>query len=121
MTASAIERCDGATLAATPRQRGSFDFQEQFLPFRRALHLDDLVELGESFSTTQQVRIFAGYAGWSPGQLDEELKRDAWLTHPSSIDLVFNTKPDDLWQMILRQKGWKYRLLSQTPEDLSWN
>jgi len=83
--------------------------------------LDDLVEIGQSFSSTQQVRIFAGYAGWSPGQLDEEVKRDAWLSHPASLDLVFHTNPDNLWQLILRQKGWKFRLLSQTPEDLSWN
>ena len=83
--------------------------------------LDDLTEIGQSFSTTQQVRIFAGYAGWSPGQLDEEMKRDSWLAHPASVDLVFNAKPEELWQTILRQKGWKYRLLSHTPEDLSWN
>jgi len=83
--------------------------------------LEDLVEIGQSFSATQQVRIFAGYAGWSPGQLEEEMKRDAWLTHPASIDLVFDTRPGDLWQSILREKGWKYRLLSQIPEDLSWN
>ena len=83
--------------------------------------LDDLVEIGQSFSATQQVRIFAGYAGWSPGQLEDEMKRDAWLTHPTSVELVFNTKPEELWQIILREKGWKYRLLSQVPEDLSWN
>ncbi len=83
--------------------------------------LDDLVEIGKSFSATQQVRIFAGYAGWSPGQLEEEMKRDAWLTNPAAIDLVFHTQAEELWQMILRQKGLKYRLLSQTPEDLSSN
>ena len=83
--------------------------------------LDDLVEIGQSFSATQQVRIFAGYAGWSPGQLEDEMKREAWLTHPASVELVFNTKPEELWQIILREKGWKYRLLSQVPEDLSWN
>ena len=83
--------------------------------------LEGLVEIGASFSTTQKVRVFAGYAGWSPGQLDDELKRAAWVTHPGSIDLVFHDQPEDLWQMILRRKGWKYRLLSQTPEDLSWN
>src|SRR6185503_5435375 len=65
--------------------------------------LEDLVEIGQSFSMTQQVRIFAGYAGWSPGQLEEEMKRDAWLTHPASIDLVFDTRPGDLWQSILRE------------------
>jgi len=53
--------------------------------------------------------------------LDDELQRDSWLTHPASIDLVFHAKPQQLWQMILQQKGDKYRLLSQTPEDLSWN
>jgi putative transcriptional regulator len=83
--------------------------------------LEELVEIGQSFSGTQQVRIFAGYAGWSPGQLDEEMKREAWLAHRASIELVFDTKPEELWQKILRQKGWKYRLLAQTPEDLSWN
>src|SRR2546425_7290192 len=50
--------------------------------------LDDLVEIGQSFSATQQMRIFAGYAGWSPGQLDEEVKRDAWLSHPASLDQI---------------------------------
>jgi putative transcriptional regulator len=83
--------------------------------------LDDLVEISQAFSATQQVRVFAGYAGWSPGQLDDEMKRDSWLTHAASIDLVFHAKPRELWQMILQQKGGKYRLLSQTPEDLSWN
>jgi len=67
------------------------------------------------------VKMFAGYAGWSPGQLEEEMKRDAWLTHPASLELVFETEPDKLWQMILQQKGWKYKLLSQMPEDLSLN
>lgn len=83
--------------------------------------LDDLVDIGQSFSSTQRVRIFAGYAGWSPGQLDDEMKREAWLLHPATIDLVFHGQPQDLWQMILRKKGWKYRLLSQLPEDPSWN
>ena len=83
--------------------------------------LDDLIEIGQSFSATQKVRVFAGYAGWSPGQLDEELKGGAWLTHPASIDLIFHTKPEELWRTILRQKGWKFRLLSQAPDDLSWN
>jgi putative transcriptional regulator len=83
--------------------------------------LDTLIELGESFSATQHVKMFAGYAGWSPGQLEDEIKRDAWLTHPASLELVFDTRPEQLWQKILRQKGWQYRLLAQMPEDLSLN
>jgi len=83
--------------------------------------LDALQEIGESFSPTRKMKLFAGYAGWSPGQLEEEMKRKAWLTHPASLELIFDTDPAQLWQKILRGKGWKYKLLSQMPEDLSQN
>jgi putative transcriptional regulator len=84
--------------------------------------LDTLTEMGESFSATRKLKLFAGYAGWSPGQLEDEIKRDAWLTHPASLELVFERDPAQLWRGILRQKeGWQYKLLSQSPEDLSSN
>lgn len=83
--------------------------------------LDTLIELGESFSPSQRIKMFAGYAGWSPGQLEDELKRDAWVTHPASLDLVFETGPEKLWQKILREKGGTYRLLAQMPDDISLN
>jgi putative transcriptional regulator len=83
--------------------------------------LDSLVELGEALSPTRKIKMFAGYAGWSPGQLEDEMKRQAWLTHPASLELVFDTELDQLWQTILRSKGWKYKLLAESPEDLSAN
>jgi putative transcriptional regulator len=83
--------------------------------------LDSLVDIGQSFSKDQKLRMFAGYAGWSPGQLEDEIKRDAWLTHPASLDLVFDAPAENLWQSILRSKGGAYRLLAQAPEDLSLN
>jgi putative transcriptional regulator len=84
--------------------------------------LDDLVEIGESFSAGKKVKMFAGYAGWSPGQLEDEMKRKSWITFPASLELVFETPPERLWQKILKAKGgWKNKLLSQMPENLSWN
>jgi putative transcriptional regulator len=84
--------------------------------------IDELVDIGESFSTEKKVKMFAGYAGWSPGQLETEMKRKAWLTFPASLDLVFETPPEQLWQKILKSKGgWRNKLLSQLPEDLSSN
>ena len=83
--------------------------------------LEDLVDIGQSYASNQQIRVFAGYAGWSPGQLEAEMKRKAWLTHPATVDLVFQEEPGNLWQQILKMKGWKYRLLSSGPEDLSFN
>ncbi len=84
--------------------------------------LDDLVEIGESYSAVKKVKMFAGYAGWSPGQLEDEMKRKSWLTFPASLELVFDTPPENLWQRILKSKGgWRNKLLSQMPENLSWN
>ena len=83
--------------------------------------LDELVDLGESFSPTRKLRLFAGYSGWSPGQLEDEMKREAWLTHPASIALVFETDPVNLWKKVLGGMGWKYKLLAEMPEDLSNN
>ncbi len=84
--------------------------------------LDDLLEIGESFSSAKKIKMFAGYAGWSPGQLEMEMKRKAWLTYPATLELVFDVPPDELWQRILKSKGgWRNKLLSQTPDDLSQN
>ena len=106
----------------------SFLHSDTFLPDANVManlnldhSLDSLIELGESYSAARQLKIFAGYAGWSPGQLDDEMKRDTWLTHPASIELVFDPKPDLLWKQILANKGWRYKLLAEAPEDLSRN
>jgi putative transcriptional regulator len=106
----------------------SFLHTDSFIPDANVLpnlslghSLDALTEIGESFSSTRKVKMFAGYAGWSPGQLEDEMKRDAWLTHPATVSLVFETDSAGLWRIILEQKGWKYKLLAQTPEDLSNN
>src|SRR3954467_13701262 len=68
----------------------SFLHSDIFLPEASVLpnldlghSLETLVEIGESFSPGKKVKLFAGYAGWSPGQLEEEMKRKAWLIHPA--------------------------------------
>jgi len=83
--------------------------------------LESLTEIAESFSPTRKVKMFAGYAVWSPGQLESEMARKAWLTYPASLELVLETEPASLWQKILQTMGPKYKLLSMMPEDLSMN
>ncbi len=105
----------------------SFLHSDTFVPHANVMtglnlghSIDTLQEIGESYSTTQQVKIFAGYSGWSPGQLEEEMKRGSWLTHPASLEIVFGN-PQTLWKKVLQQKGPLYRLMADAPEDLSWN
>ena len=84
--------------------------------------LDELVSIGEAWAPSQRLRVFAGYAGWAPGQLDEEMKRSAWLVHPATLELIFDTPPEQLWRQILRSRpSWKERLLAEAPDDPSAN
>ena len=106
----------------------SFLLSDTFIPDANVLpnlnlshSIDTLVEMGDSFSPARKIKLFAGYAGWSPGQLEDEMKRKAWLTHPASLGLIFESDPAQLWQSILRQKGWQYKILAQSPEDISLN
>ncbi len=83
--------------------------------------LEELVQLGATFSPARKIRMFAGYSGWSPGQLEDEIRREAWLIHSATEDLVFDLNTDKLWQKVLKAKGWRYELLAQMPDDPSLN
>ena len=97
-------------------------YQTHVLPGLRLMHdLDELLMPSESDASFKQIKFFAGYAGWSSGQLDNEMQMDAWLTHPASIDLVFHPESEKLWRLILRGKGPKYQLLAEAPDDLAKN
>jgi len=53
----------------------------------------------------RRCRLLLGYAGWGPGQLDQELAASAWLTAPADPDLVFGTPADEMWEMAIRGLG----------------
>jgi putative transcriptional regulator len=66
-----------------------------------------------------RVRVFAGYAGWSAGQLDGELEEEAWITADIHPDDPF--AESDLWSTVLDRKGGEYSLLARMPPDPSVN
>ena len=72
-------------------------------------------------SGVADTRIFAGYAGWSPGQLDDELSDEAWWAVDAEIDDVFTADPAGLWSRVLRRTGGELALYAHYPEDLSAN
>jgi putative transcriptional regulator len=83
--------------------------------------LDELMEISEPPSATRQIKLFAGYAGWTAGQLEREMARHDWLTHPASMELIFSEHPEELWKNIVRQKGFNGLLAAASPDDPSWN
>lgn len=68
-----------------------------------------------------RARVFAGYAGWGPGQLEGEMGESAWIVEPARPDDVFSPEPERLWMSVLRRKGGDYRMLSLMPDDPSSN
>ncbi len=77
--------------------------------------------LDELADATRRVRIFAGYAGWGPGQLDAELEREDWFVAPAGIDDIFNPDADELWGRVLARKGGHFALVARMPIDPSVN
>ena len=68
-----------------------------------------------------RARVFAGYSGWGPGQLEAEMAVDSWIIEPAREDDVFTDAPDLLWTRVLERKGPEYRQLSRMPYDSSMN
>lgn len=66
-------------------------------------------------------RLFRGYAGWGPGQLDDELAQGAWIVVDGIRTDPFTTDPDDLWRAVLRRQGGRLAWLANCPDDLSLN
>jgi putative transcriptional regulator len=67
------------------------------------------------------VRFFVGYSGWSPTQLEEEIKLKSWYVASVSKDIVMNSDNDDLWKSILKTMGTKGKFVANLPEDPSLN
>ena len=68
-----------------------------------------------------RARVYAGYSGWAPGQLEFEMEQDSWIVDPATEDDVFTDVPDLLWSRVLDRKGPDYRRLSRMPYDPTMN
>lgn len=73
--------------------------------------------LGSGMVSVDDVRLFAGYSGWSAGQLAAEMQGSSWIRHPASAGKVFTLASDAFWRDILREKGGRFKVLSNYPVD----
>ncbi len=72
-----------------------------------------------SNESLRRLRVYAGYAGWGPGQLDKELEQDAWIVVAAREGDPFGE--DDIWPEAVGRKGGSYRLLATMPTDPTVN
>jgi putative transcriptional regulator len=69
----------------------------------------------------RRLRVFAGHAGWAPGQLGDELAEGAWWVVPGTPDDLFTEQPREMWRIVLRRQPGPLNLLSTYPPDLTLN
>lgn len=68
-----------------------------------------------------QVRLFAGYAGWAPGQLEHEVWHGAWAVVDIEPSDVFTPDPENLWRDVLARQRGNVRLIADYPADATLN
>jgi putative transcriptional regulator len=83
--------------------------------------VDLTVAPDEAAEQIERVRIFRGYAGWAPGQLDVELDEGAWMVFDAVDDDVFTERPDQLWRDVVRRQGGSLAWIADAPDDIAAN
>jgi putative transcriptional regulator len=79
------------------------------------------VDLDELARSVRRGRVYAGYSGWGPGQLEAEMGVDSWIAEPPLPAELFPEDPATLWSDVLARKGGQYSLIARMPDDPSQN
>ncbi len=67
------------------------------------------------------VRVFVGYAGWAPAQLEDEVAHGAWFVVDFDLDDAFGADPEHLWRRVLRRQRGRLAMFANCPLDPSTN
>jgi putative transcriptional regulator len=78
-----------------------------------------VVDPDRSDPALRRLRVYAGYAGWAPGQLEGEVEEGAWIVDPADPEDPF--REVDMWAVALERKGGPFTLLATMPADPSLN
>ena len=77
--------------------------------------------VGELAAAIASLRVYAGYAGWSAGQLRAEIDEGAWYVLPAEPGDAFSGEPERLWPAVLRRQGGELAYVATYPDDPSLN
>ncbi len=98
----------------------------QSLPIMQGLYwggdLDAIREmLKKKIMLPDEIRFFVGYSGWSPNQLDRELKEKSWVLSQTTVPEIINNPPETLWSNYLKNMGQDYAIWANFPADPTFN
>jgi putative transcriptional regulator len=113
-----------SALAVASVAAGAEDAEEP-VGWRRVFGTTGLVDLDAPVeimaAAVSSLRIFAGYAGWSAGQLEEEIADGAWYVVDAEPTDPFHLDPAGLWSEVLRRQGGQLAMLATMPAEPGLN
>lgn len=104
-------------LARVPGEIG-----DGFVAMAGAVGTVDLEKAPEAIGEGVEIaRVFAGHAGWGPGQLEGELEVPGWIVVDAEPSDAFTTDPDELWRTVLKRQPGRLSWLANFPDSLIAN
>jgi putative transcriptional regulator len=95
---------------------------EGWLAVTEGIGLIDLsLDAGAIAGSLDGLRLFSGYSGWGPGQLEGEIEQEAWFVVEAAPADLFSDEPESLWRQVLRRQPGKLALFAYFPRDPSAN
>ena len=73
--------------------------------FMRAATSRDILEAMAAGKGPAEKLVALGYAGWAPGQLEDEILRNGWLTVRANLDVIFSTPPEERYEAAMHALG----------------
>lgn len=80
-----------------------------------------IIDLADPPADLGDVRVYAGYSGWSPGQLEAELEEGSWWVLPADSALVFTPDPSAVWERLVANAPGAIPFHRHYPDDPSLN
>lgn len=94
---------------------GSFEVKNGVFWGGNFEQLVELINMKQVNNT--EYRFFLGYSGWAEGQLEQELKQKSWIVSDRYDKDIFGYKSEDLWKILLKDMGGKFKMISNYPLD----
>ncbi len=108
-----------AVCLARLASHGRTDGWEQLLGSVGMLDLDS--DPDEAIARLDEIRVFAGYAGWGPGQLEGEIAEGGWFVVDAEVADPLSPSPENLWAAVLRRQPGTLALFAAYPADPTMN
>ncbi len=81
--------------------------------------IKNLVNTGLADHT--QVKFFAGYSGWAPGQLEGEIDENSWIVADVDADMIMDEDVDHIWKQAMESLGTVFKAWTNFPENPAYN